>query len=498
MSTEHSEQASAPSAAAAPAAPAAETKTAAAPKPEEAEEKAGTGAEASGSEDEEEEEDNTPARQLYDEAKREAALKHWSEAADKLARVLEKLQEQEGIEEDAPLLAPILHRYGKAVLNSAVANSAALGGSGGESAPKAPKAPKAGGSKKSADGKAAAPLDPRFSFAGDAESGDEDEEEEDEGKGAAAGEDEDDDDFGLAFSVLDLARVIYEKLLSADNSKLTTYEGDVLTTLQIKAQLAETYNDLGDVGLETENFSQASSDYEQSLRILRPLLRPYSRRLADAQLRLGLALEFHPDNDERPKALMHVTSASNTLQRRLIALDEREKALQSGEAAPAEEAPKADNGKGKGKATAADEEEEMLEVDDVASIAELSQLEKERKDVKEMIEELALKLEEYKHVGNDSLIGVAGGVDKEALKQVLNDAFVGASTNAVFPGANPTASDKPVNDLSSMVKKKKPVPAAAAPADDKGKRKLEDEPAAAEPAPAAQEDESSAKRVKVA
>ncbi|KDN44565.1 hypothetical protein K437DRAFT_257000 [Tilletiaria anomala UBC 951] len=463
---------------------------------------------------------SSSTRRLYDEAKRELALKQYSPAADKLARVLEALQDREGEGEekhaqDAPILAPILHRYGKAMLGLAVANSGALGSGGtdptGGAAAQA--TPLAAGESPSSTSTSKA-NDPRFSFGGDAE--EEMEEVEDDGQEQQAeDDDEDEDDFGLAFTVLDLARVIYEKRLDADGASpsLTTYEGEQIPALQIKAQLAEVYNDLGDVGLETENFQQASTDYEQSLNILSPLLRAHSRRLADAQLRLGLALEFHPDLAQRPRALQYVTAASTTLKGRLNALKEREQVLSKGEgiaatngAAPAAVESKS-NGKGKGKED--NDEGKLLEKDDVADM-DAAQVALETKDVQEMIEELSVKLEEYEQhsaAAGDasssaaaSAIGLPGGLNRAALEKAINDAFLGASTNtgafSGFPGASADLAGKPVNDLSGMVKKKRPIPGAE---DGNGKRKLEDTvvanatSTATEPAAEANSD---AKRVK--
>lgn len=471
---------------------------------------------------EEEEEETSSTRELYEEAKRELALKHYSVAADKLAHVLEDLQDEDAQptrhESDDPVLAQILHRYGKAVLGLAVANSGALGGGGANGdAPQLP-GPKAGPSGKKQKDHATPAADPRFSFGGDAEEDDDEEDAEEPQQPEEGGEEEEDDDFALAFTVLDLARVIYEKQLtsSGDSAVLKTYEGEELTALQIKAQLAEVYNDLGDVGLETENFQQASSDYEQSLKILSPLLRPHSRRLADAQLRLGLALEFHPDTDQRPRAAEFVAAAKTTLNTRLTALSRRQKTIEdAGEEVPENEpaavqAPESkDNGKGKGKARV-NGEEQLLEKDDVASM-DLDRLSKERKDLAEMIEELDIKLQEYEQAGANgaegsadagaaSAIGVAGGVDRAALEKAISEAFLGASSNAIFPGA---PSDKPVNDLSAMVKKRKPVAAAgSAEKQDvgKGKRKQEDEvPGGSVPnGSAASIEESDAKRVKTA
>ena len=74
-----------------------------------------------------------------------------------------------------------------------------------------------------------------------------------------------------------------------------------------------------------ENFEQASEDYASSLRLLSPLLEPYSRRLSDAHLRLGLALEFHPDTSRREVAVVQVEKALTVLRKRLAQLEEPKK-----------------------------------------------------------------------------------------------------------------------------------------------------------------------------
>lgn len=108
-----------------------------------------------------------------------------------------------------------------------------------------PAATAAGSSK--ANGKP----DPRFTFGGDAE---ESEEEEETGAAAAKGEGEedDDDDLALAFTILELARRGYEKVLEGEKaSTLKTLDGEEWNAVMIKSQLAEVLNDLADVGLES-------------------------------------------------------------------------------------------------------------------------------------------------------------------------------------------------------------------------------------------------------
>lgn len=82
--------------------------------------------------------------------------------------------------------------------------------------------------------------------------------------------------------------------------------------------------------LNLENFAQASADYGAALEILLSLLPPFARRLSDGYLRLGLALEFHPDAGEREKATGHVEQAAHILQRRLVELEKLKDGTEQG------------------------------------------------------------------------------------------------------------------------------------------------------------------------
>ncbi|TKY85645.1 hypothetical protein EX895_005184 [Sporisorium graminicola] len=408
---------------------------------------------------------SAPARQLIDEAKRHFALKEYVAASDKLALALEELGSDHA--EDADELAPVLQLYGQSVLENFILNSGALGGGGGTAplpSASAVAAPTASGSSSKASGSSSSAVknDPRFSFSGDAE--DDDDDDQDEGApGAGAAEGDDEDDLQTAFSVLDLARVIYQRILDSDSAKLTTLDGQEWSKTRIQAELAEVLNLLGDVGLESENFTQASADYRSSLDVLLPLLNPHSRRLADAHLRLGLALEFHPEVEQRKGAKAHVQAASDVLAARVAVIQARIDTLAA-----------------QNSSSSADTASGGKEKDDLADLTDEAALQKELLDVQQLKKELDTKLEEYESEdgqaqlnGQPDLTGVlglpadaaaaaAGMSTKDALQQAIKDAFLGAQaegstdlnpfTGAAAKGAAP---DAPVNNLSSMVKRKK-------------------------------------------
>ena len=116
------------------------------------------------------------------------------------------------------------------------------------------------------------------------EKNDEDESEEEE---------ESEDDLAVAFAVLDLSRVIFERILDASESRpasskdaankttqkahLKTLTGETLDELALVLELGEVYNDLGDVGLESGMCICVTQKTLSKLLMIMPLHCAYSR-----------------------------------------------------------------------------------------------------------------------------------------------------------------------------------------------------------------------------
>lgn len=360
-------------------------------------------------------------RQQLDEATRLFAHKKFDSASDLLADALETLRGEHG--EDAPVLAPVLHQYGRSLLEHIVRVSGALAGPPESEAPQEAAKPVANADEESASSKS---LGKRKATEEQEERDDEEEEEEGDEEEEAAGME---DDLGLAFIVLDLARVIYERILSGEGesstkdatrkAELVTITGEVLDQNALSIELADVHNDLGDVGLENENFEQASTDYEEALSILEPLLPPFSRRLADAQLRLGLALEFHPVLERRGDAEKHVRLARTVLTTRADTL----RKIQDGSA---DEVP-----------------------DELAKLSK-EKVTDELKDVEELIGDLDTKLEEFRTAPPTTAHDDEGKSTNPALEQAIREAFLGVQAEAFA-----RKPDQQVNDLNTRVKKKR-------------------------------------------
>lgn len=152
-------------------------------------------------------------------------------------------------------------------------------------------------------------------------------------------------------------------------------------------------------------------DYTAALKIKKELLPPSSRALASAHYQLSSALELTPNG--RPEALEHVQAALDGFKARA---DELKRAIAG----------------------------DKVDSDDVAKMSDKDR-EAELKDVGELIGDLEVKIDELKvappreDLVSESINHLLGGIGGEAPKEDAG----------------------PVNDLTSMVRKKKrPAPAA--------------------------------------
>ncbi|WOO80892.1 NASP-related protein sim3 [Vanrija pseudolonga] len=355
---------------------------------------------------------------LVAEGKKAIALKQWEEGVAKYADALDIQRQLVG--DFDPAMAPLLLSYGRALYELALSQQGVMG-----------KEEVAKGTDPAAQSEqpAAGPSSGNFVFEGDSPDDDEEEEEgdaadgEDEAPAAGGdgeGEDGDlEDDFNAAWEVLDVARTIYTRAVEA----LPADQGK-----DDRLLLSECYLTLGDISLETENFPQAVQDYTEAVKIKSALLPASSRALASAHYQLGTVLEFTPAG--RSEALKHVQLA-------LDGFKQRETELKSGE----------------------------TKSEDIARL-NAKERDAEAKDVAALIGDLEVKIDELK----------AAPPAADFVAESINHLLGGVSSSAA-----PVADSGPVNDLTSMVRKKAPKKAAPAPAPANGdKRKADEQPGSAE------------------
>lgn len=218
----------------------------------------------------------------------------------------------------------------------------------------------------------------------------------------------------------------------------------------MKLKLADTFLALGDVSLETEKFEQAISDYDAALALKTELLPQSSRQIAEAHYKLSIVLDL--TSGRLSDAISHAEQALASVEARLAELRD---AL-SGQGLVRVDESKSD-AKGKGKATGP-----RLLGDDAVSKMTKSQMGAEEKELQELREDLALKVDELKTLPDEQAES-APAMAQKALDQELN----------TKPATQASTAPQKVNDLTAVVKKKKKNPDANGGA----KRKAEDEPA---------------------
>jgi HAT1-interacting factor 1 len=222
--------------------------------------------------------------------------------------------------------ANLLFTYGKALYNVAVSKSDVLGSKVAGKAQSQPAPEDKSASSKSlpvadnliknavASSSSVAELQERssednqnkpfFQFTGD-ENFDTDSEEDNDDNAAEGDQDDvdDDDDFANAFEILDLARVLYHKKLSALEESGKGKSTDPVPELrEIKEHLADTYDLQAEILLEGEKFSDAVTDLKMALELRQSLFPMEDPSVAECHYKLSLALEFgavqHGDNSE--------------------------------------------------------------------------------------------------------------------------------------------------------------------------------------------------------
>ncbi|KAL2178030.1 uncharacterized protein P884DRAFT_258910 [Thermothelomyces heterothallicus CBS 202.75] len=141
-----------------------------------------------------------------------------------------------------------------------------------------------------------------FQFEGDENFTDSEEEEENEEGEGEEEEEEEEDDLAVAFEVLDLARVLFNKRLEAAQAEdearqgkgkeVAEGSGDSAVVRHIKVRLADTHDLLAEISLENERYSNAITDSRASLKYKEELYPFESEIVAEAYFKLSLALEF--------------------------------------------------------------------------------------------------------------------------------------------------------------------------------------------------------------
>ncbi|KAI1350283.1 hypothetical protein F5Y01DRAFT_305391 [Xylaria sp. FL0043] len=406
--------------------------------------------------------------------------KKYAEAAEIFSTATERQAELNG--EMAPENADVLFLYGRCLFKVGQSNSDVLGGKApGEkkkptsaekktkakkpqaesSAVNAPEEEKTGADEAVNEGVATIAKSagaeeeklpdakkPLFQFTGDENFEESDEEEEADGEGQE--EEEDDDDLAVAFEILELSRVLFEKQLQ----EATTSEGpdkDVATdenklVRHYKERLSDIHDLLAEISLENEKFPEAIKDCRATLKYKEELYTEDSEIIAEAHFKLSLALEFasmtttsEEGADAGPKT---VDEAMRT-----EAAEELEKAIQS---------------------TKLKLQNKEVELATSHAPEDNDETRKQITDVKEIIADMEQRLVELRKPPVD--MNAALG-QENPLTGLLGQAFGESSSEQA---ARVEEAKKNAKDLSGLVRKKAKEEPKPEPEESNGKRKAED------------------------
>jgi HAT1-interacting factor 1 len=242
------------------------------------------------------------------------SLKNYDEAAEIYSKATEIQAELNG--EMDPGNAELLYLYGRCLFKVAVSNSDVLGGQVAGEKKKTAAAAKAASkaekkqteeavkalapTKAEGSGEDAAAKQPFFQITGD-ENWDTDSDDEDTAKGDADAAEEEDDDFATAYEILDVARILYQKLLEKLGEEQAGEDGkgkgkatseSTPQVQHVKERLADTHDLQAEISLENERFHDAIDDSRASLALRQEIFPKESAMIAEAHYKLALALEF--------------------------------------------------------------------------------------------------------------------------------------------------------------------------------------------------------------
>lgn len=373
--------------------------------------------------------------QLILEGSKSYALKDFELASEKYGRACEVYSKEHEGDEDGDLL----FLYGKALYQNGVSKSEVLGGVGANEQGSTGENQDEGDDENAED-------DEKFQFydaepiEGEVEAGKEtpeagereknvnpEDDDEDQQEGNSEGQEP--GDLEMAWIILDATRGVFEKRLESANKPTQSppyihNETDSINDEHVKLlkKLSETYDILGEVSLEMENFPQSAQDLTKSLE-LRLELYPFDSPLvSESHYKLALALEFSVEdggqdvNEARQNAAKHIQLAIKSTEAR--------------------------NKK---------ETDESVKKDNEEMIGELKEKYQDlSKDPSEQLQQEQLDIVKGL-LGGEAAGANAGQAIINNLTSMVKKQGEGSSSNTA------SNASKPVNDLSGLVKKRKQI-----------------------------------------
>ncbi|KAI5969499.1 hypothetical protein CANMA_001567 [Candida margitis] len=285
---------------------------------------------------------STEINQLVSEGSKLYASKDYELASEKYGKACEEYSNEHEGEEDGDLL----FLYGKALYQNGVSKSEVLGGVRGANGQDGDEEKQDGEGEEDAEGEDkfqfydAEPIEGEIegegaepaegekngetSADGTTEDGSEDEQDQEgDEEGQEPG------DLEMAWMILDATRAVFEKQIESAtkptqsppyiSNETALIEDEYVKLLK---KLSETYDILGEVSLEMENFPQSAQDLNKSLDLRLELYPSDSPLVSESHYKLALALEFCVEDEgddageSRKKAAQHIKSAIKSTEAR--------------------------------------------------------------------------------------------------------------------------------------------------------------------------------------
>ncbi|KAI1424140.1 hypothetical protein F5Y12DRAFT_785595 [Xylaria sp. FL1777] len=289
---------------------------------------------------------------------------------------------------------------------------------------------------------------PLFQFSGDENFEDSDEDEEADGEGQD--EEEEDDDLAVAFEILELSRVLFEKQLEeagvTEGPDKDVAEGENKLVRHFKERLSDIHDLLAEISLENEKFPEAIKDCRATLKYKEELYTEDSEIIAEAHFKLSLALEFASmtttGEDSADAGAKTVDEAMRT-----EAAEELEKAIKS---------------------TKLKLQNKEVELATSHAPEDNDETRKQITDVKEIIADMEQRLTELRKPPVD--MNAALGQDNP-LTGLLGQAL---GESSIEQAARVEEAKKNAKDLSGLVRKKAKEEPKPEPEETNGKRKAEE------------------------
>lgn len=265
----------------------------------------------------------------------DAAVESYADACQLYSALVQSTSNgSEDIQEEDPEL---LYLYGQALYQMAVTNNGLFGGAdakGNENNQE--------DGEENADDEDVEKGNGMFQFSedvplaeeDDAEEDDQEKEEQDEGeeepideenKDQTEGaneqpEEEQQSDFEVAWEILDLSRTLFEQNLSKLTPPSPSSEAAKDLKLEYNSilfKIAEIYDLLGEISLETENFPQSIEDFTKSLDLKTKLFPFNSNLISEIHYKLSLSYEFNFNVEgHKELAIDHLSKAIKSIEAR--------------------------------------------------------------------------------------------------------------------------------------------------------------------------------------